>query len=307
MSNIVYNDVNIKAIADAIRAIDGTAAPIPQGVDPSEVTELNGGMTPHEMADRIANLFWAGTQEEYDAILEYNPSTLYLIVENSSEWDYEMTTPLSLDGETVLNTEVKPFSAANNGESFEYYASFSYDDNAAANFGTSMLMSLNTSSTAGTGSMYWTGGGDDADLTHSQMLVHDPGFGFGGGSYVATTYIQDCIRGTNFRKRSGSKNFTMKSLNDNNCSENVFHVVYDAEADTFTATLTHRYVDTTEDESEIVLDLNLDGEAMAFSDSDMPLLIGGCLTEDYTVGTYQRYVGSSEAPVTLNYCRFRFL
>lgn len=84
MSNIVYNDVNIKAIANAIRAIDGTAAPIPQGVDPSEVTELNGGMTPNEMANRIANLFWTGTQEEYDAILEHNSSTLYLIVEDSS-------------------------------------------------------------------------------------------------------------------------------------------------------------------------------------------------------------------------------
>jgi len=99
----------------------------------------------------------------------------------------------------------------------------------------------------------------------------------------------------------------MKSLNDDNCLENVFHVVYDAEAKTFTATLTHRYADTTEDEREIVLDLHNNGVAMEFSDSDMPLLIGGCLTDSYTVGTYQRYVGSPAAPVTLNYCRFRFL
>ena len=218
-----------------------------------------------------------------------------------------MTTPLSLDGATVLNTEVKPFSAANNGKSFEYYASFSYADNNTANFGTSMLMCLNASSTAGTGSMYWTGASDDDNLTSNNLKIRDPGFGFGGGSNVSKTYIQDCIRGTNFRKRNGNKSFTMKSLNDDNCRENVFHVVYDAEAKTFTATLTHRYADTTEDESEIVLDLHLNGAAMTFSDSDMPLLIGGCLTSDYTVGTYQRYVGSSSAPVTLNYCRFRFL
>lgn len=231
----------------------------------------------------------------------------YLSLRSLNTWDYEMTTPLSLDGATVLNTEVKPFSAANNGRSFEYYASFAYDDNDEANFGTSMLMSLNTSSTAGTGSMYWTGASNDDNLTSTNLKVRDPGFGIGGGSNVAKTYIQDCIRGTNFRKRSGNNSFTMKSVNDDNCSENVFHILYDSEAKTFTATLTHRYADNTEDESEIVLDLHLNGAAMAFSDSDMPLLIGGCLTADYTVGTYQRYVGSASAPVTLNYCRFRYL
>lgn len=231
----------------------------------------------------------------------------YLSLRSLNAWDYEMTTPLSLDGSTVLNTGVKPFLAANNGKSFEYYASFLYDDNDAANFGTSMLMGVNTSSTAGTGSMYWTGGAADNNLESGNLKVHDPGFGLGGGSYVSNTYIQDCIRGTNFRKRSGNKSFTMKSLNDDNCRENVFHVVYDADAKTFTATLTHRYVDNTEDSEEIVLDLHNNGVAMEFSDSDMPLLIGGCLTDSYTVGTYQRYVGSSEAPVTLNYCRFRFL
>jgi len=231
----------------------------------------------------------------------------YLSLKSLSAWDYEMNTPLSLDGATVLNTEVKPFSAANNGKSFEYYASFSYPDNATANFVKSMLMVVNTSATGGTGGVSWTGGANNTDLSHSQLKVRDPGFGFGGGSSAPNNYIQNCVRGTNFRIRSGNKNFYMKSLNDDNCLENVFHVVYDAEAKTFTATLTHRYADTTEDEREIVLDLHNNGVAMEFSDSDMPLLIGGCLTDSYTVGTYQRYVGSPEAPVTLNYCRFRFL
>lgn len=83
MSNIVYNSASITAIANAIREIDGTLAPVPQGVDPSEITQLNGGMTPTEMASRIRALFWVGTQSDYDELEEYNPTTLYLIVEDS--------------------------------------------------------------------------------------------------------------------------------------------------------------------------------------------------------------------------------
>lgn len=84
MANIVYNDANLKAIADAIRTIDGTSAPVPQGVAPSEVTQLNGGMTVTQMADRISELFSVLTQDEYDELAVKNPFTLYIIVEDET-------------------------------------------------------------------------------------------------------------------------------------------------------------------------------------------------------------------------------
>jgi hypothetical protein len=42
---------------------------------------VSGSYTPAQMDDIISSLTWTGTQEEYDAIVQKNPFTLYMIVE----------------------------------------------------------------------------------------------------------------------------------------------------------------------------------------------------------------------------------
>lgn len=68
-----YTEQNIQEIANVIREIEGVAK------------TNDTMMTVREMQDRIRNLIWTGTQEEYDALAGtgYSDSTLYIIFEDN--------------------------------------------------------------------------------------------------------------------------------------------------------------------------------------------------------------------------------
>lgn len=239
----------------------------------------------------------------------------YLSLRSLSVWDYELEDHI-FNGNIsqIVDTGVAPFSASNLGRNWEFYMSVSFDDNSWTNdswnaIGRSMLLCCNASATSDHGNMYWTGGNNDTDLTHSQMKVEDPGFGIGGGSFGSMTAIQECIRGTNFRKRSGSTVRNLKSLNDNDCVENVIHCTYDNDAHTFTTEITYRYSDTTEETVSDTFTL-MGGsplEPMEFDDSDRTIILGGCLTNGDSANAYMRFPGDEGNPITVNYFRFRYI
>lgn len=227
-----------------------------------------------------------------------------------THWDYILPSTVIFDGDPsrVINTGITPFDSQHNGRSWEFTCMVLLVNSSAVNLNQSMLVCCNTSTTTATGNMYWTGGASDTNLTHSQMKVLDPGFGFGGSGVSSTSTIHCCMRGTTFRKRS-TTGVQLKGAMDGNCNLNVINVMYDATNHKFTTTITYKYADDTEETTE-PWDLSLmnGADPMTFTTSDTPIILGGCYTSSYTVGSYQRAVGTSDffGSVTIPAQGFRF-
>lgn len=256
----------------------------------SEDTPDNPEGYAFDPANSVTSLAVVVTTDETTTAVLINSYTSYM------PWDYILPSIVIFNGDPsrVINTGITPFDSQHNGRSWEFTCMVLLVNSSFVNLNQSMLVCCNTSTTTATGNMYWTGGASDTNLTHSHMKVLDPGFGFGGSGISSTSTIYCCMRGTTFRKRSNT-GVQLKGSVDGKCSLNVINVTYDATNHKFTTTITYKYNDGTEETTE-PWDLSLmnGADPMTFTTSDTPIILGGCYTSSYTVGSYQRVVGTSD-------------
>jgi len=248
----------------------------------------------------------------YDPLIQKIYRGDELIFERNS-WDYHIENWV-FDGtdECVVNTGITPFSSDNINKGWKMEFSLTLDSTSSGAVTQKMYIVCNTSATANSGGLYWSGRARD-EVSHNQQRINDPGFALGGNS-TGTGRCEFRMRGTEHMSDRTPTIGNILGISDGTY-ETVFNIEYDKSSHSITVTTYNldqygEHISGLDDTSMINELYGVPGGVNTFSVSNTPIILGGCYNNSYTHdenNPYWRVVGNGTDPVTLNYFRFKYL